>query len=87
MNDLKTSVRKFVVETFLFGQEGGLTDDASFLAGGVVDSTGVIEMVAYLEGTYQIKIPDADLLPENLDSINAIAAYLTKRQAGAGPGA
>ena len=85
MNELKLNVRNFVVETFLFGQDNGLTDDASFLTNGVVDSTGVIELVAYLEKTYQIKIRDEDLLPENLDSINAIAAYLTRRQAGAGP--
>jgi len=84
MSDLKSHIRKFVVETFLFGQEDGLTDDASFLASGIVDSTGVIELVAHIEGTYHLKIPDADLLPENLDSINAIALYLTKRQAEAG---
>jgi acyl carrier protein len=79
MNEPKASIRKFVIETFLFGQESGLTDHASFLANGVVDSTGVIELVAHLEQIYRIKIPDTDLLPENLDSINAIAAYLTRR--------
>ena len=79
MNDLKTTVRNFVVETFLFGQDDGLTNEASFLSNGIVDSTGVIELVAYLEKTYHIKIKDEDLLPENLDSINAISSYLTKR--------
>lgn len=83
MNDIKTSVRNFIVETFLFGQDDGLTEEASFLANGVVDSTGVIELVAHLEKTYQIKIKDEDLLPQNLDSINAIAAYLKKRGIGA----
>jgi acyl carrier protein len=83
MNDIKTSVRNFIVETFLFGQDDGLTEDASFLANGVVDSTGVIELVAHLEKTYQIKIKDEDLLPQNLDSISAIAAYLKKRGVGA----
>ena len=79
MKDIKSSVRNFIVETFLFGQDDGLTEEASFLANGVVDSTGVIELVAHLEKTYQIKIKDEDLLPQNLDSINAIAAYLQKR--------
>ncbi len=83
MNDIKTSIRNFIVETFLFGQDDGLTDEASFLTNGVVDSTGVIELVAHLEKTYQIKIKDEDLLPQNLDSINAIAAYLKKRGIGA----
>ena len=85
MNELKLNVRKFVVETFLFGQDDGLTDATSFLANGVVDSTGVIELVAHLEKTYQIKVRDEDLIPENLDSINAIAAYLARRQAGSKP--
>ncbi len=79
MSDIKTSVRNFIVETFLFGQDDGLTEEASFLANGFVDSTGVIELVAHLEKTYQIKIKDEDLLPQNLDSINAIAAYLQRR--------
>lgn len=79
MNHLKSAVRNFIVETFLFGQDEGVTDDASFLATGIVDSTGVIELVAHLEKTYGIKIKDEDLLPQNLDSLNAITAYLTKR--------
>ncbi len=85
MSDLIPDIRKFVVETFLFGQDDGLTDDTSFLAGGIIDSTGVIELVAFLEKTYRIKIPDGDLLPENLDSITAIAAYVFKHQAGTAP--
>ena len=85
MNELKLNVRNFVVETFLFGQDDGLTDDASFLTNGVVDSTGVLELVAYLEKTYQIKVRDTDLVPENLDSINAIAAFVTKCRTGTKP--
>jgi acyl carrier protein len=79
MSDIKNEIRKFVVETFLFGQDNGLADDASFLDQGIVDSTGVIELVAHLEKTYGIKVKDEELIPDNLDSITAIAGYLAKK--------
>lgn len=82
MSDLKRDLRTFIVDTFLFGQDSNLTDDTSFLEQGIVDSTGVLELVAHLERTYNIKVKDEELVPDNLDSINAIAAFLgTKRGA------
>jgi acyl carrier protein len=83
MSDLKHEIRQFVVDNFLFGQANGLTDDASFLEHGILDSTGVLELVAHLEKTYAIKFQDDDIVPENLDSINAIAGFLERRQARA----
>jgi acyl carrier protein len=80
MSDIKQEIRKFVVEIFLFGQEAGLTDDTSFLEQGIVDSTGVLELVAHLEKAYGIKVQDNELIPDNLDSINAIAGFLAKKQ-------
>lgn len=74
---LKTAIRRFVVDTFLFGSDDGVADNASFLANGIIDSTGVMELVAHLEKTYGIKIQDAELVPENLDSVDAIAAFLS----------
>jgi acyl carrier protein len=85
MSDVKHDIRAFVVENFLFGQEEGLADDASFLEEGIIDSTGVMELVAHLEKTYQIKVEDTDLTPENLDSINAVAAFLEKKSAAKTP--
>ena len=79
MNDLKQRTRKFVVDNFLFGQEDGLTDETSFLEQGIVDSTGVLELVAHLEETYNIKVSDDELVPENLDSIDTIVAYLQRK--------
>ena len=81
MTDTKRDIRNFIVETFLFGQDSGLTEDTSFLEQGIVDSTGVLELVAHLERTYQIKVKDEELSPDNLDSINAIADFLAKKQA------
>lgn len=82
MSELKQSIRKFVVENFLFGQANGLADETSFLEQGIVDSTGVLELVAHLEKSYAIKVKDEELVPENLDSINAITAYLEKKLPG-----
>ena len=82
MSDLKLSIRKFVVDNFLFGQADGLTDEVSFLEKGIIDSTGVLELVSHLEETYRIKVKHDELLPDNLDSINAVAAYLEKKLPG-----
>ncbi len=81
MSDTKRNIRNFIVETFLFGQDSGLTEETSFLEQGIVDSTGVLELVAHLEQTYQIKVKDEELSPDNLDSINAIADFLAKKRA------
>ena len=77
---LKSEIRKFVVDTFLFGSDEDMTDTSSFLANGIIDSTGVMELVAHLEKTYRIKVKDEELIPENLDSINAIADFLAKKK-------
>jgi acyl carrier protein len=71
-----------VVESFLFGNDGGLTDTQSLLDAGVIDSTGVLELVSFLERTYRIRINDEDLVPENLDSIASIAEFLQRKLAG-----
>jgi acyl carrier protein len=76
MPDVKTQVKSFLTENFFFGQDSGLLDEDSFLARGVLDSTGVLELVMFLEKTYAIKVLDNELLPDNLDSLNAIDAYV-----------
>jgi len=81
MTDYKESIRKFVVDNFLFGQSGKLKDDTSFLEGGIIDSTGVLELAMHIESTYGIKVKDEELVPENLDSINAVASFLEKKLA------
>ncbi len=81
MSDLKHAIRQFVVDNFLFGQQDGLTDESSFLEHGILDSTGVLELVAHLEKTYALKIQDTEIVPDNLDSINGIASFLQHKQA------
>jgi acyl carrier protein len=81
MSDAREKIRAFVVGNFLFGQAADLRDDTSFLEKGILDSTGVLELVAFLEQTYAIKVSDDELVPDNLDSIDLICAYLHKKTA------
>lgn len=85
---LKEEIRNFVVENFLFGDAEGLTDDSSFIRGGVVDSTGILQLVAHLQERYQITVSDEELTPENLDSVGRVAAFVAGKRgespAGAG---
>jgi acyl carrier protein len=75
----RQEIRNHIIETFLFGQDDGLADDSSFLDKGILDSTGVLELIAHLESTYGIKVSDDELLPDNLDSINAICAFIDRK--------
>jgi acyl carrier protein len=79
MYEVKTRIRAFIVENFLFGEEDGqLTDDDSLLETGIVDSTGVLELVQFLERTYSLNVKDEDLVPENLDTITRAAEYVRR---------
>jgi acyl carrier protein len=77
-------IRQFIVQNFLFGQDRELADDTSFLESGVIDSTGVLEVVAHLEETWGVKVRDDELIPDNLDSIDAIVAYVERKTRSAG---
>ena len=82
MNDLAKDLRQFVRESFLFGQEITFSDDDSFLELGLIDSTGVLELVAFLEGEYQIRVEDDELVPENLDSIGNLVRFIESKRQG-----
>jgi len=82
MPDIKDEIRGFIIESFLFGQDDGLTDTDSFLERGIVDSTGVLDLVAHLEEEYGVVVADEEMLPENLDSVEAIAAFVGRRGGG-----
>jgi acyl carrier protein len=83
MNDaILSRVRAFIEENFLFREDmAGLSDGDSLLENGVMDSTGILELVAFLESEFAIQMSDADIVPENLDSIASIAAYLERKRA------
>ena len=77
--EVKDKIREFVVENFLFGKDDGLKDDTSFLDEGIIDSTGILELVSFLEEEFDIAVEDEELIPENLDSIANVTAYLEKK--------
>ena len=76
---MRDKIKAFVVENFLFGKADGLEDDTSFLEEGIIDSTGILELVSFLEEDYSISVEDEELVPENLDSINNVVEYLKRK--------
>lgn len=80
MNKLQT-VREYVVASFLFGDGSRLQDTTSFLQEHVIDSLGILELIAFLEETYGITIEDHELIPENMDSLVNVAAFLERKLA------
>jgi len=80
MTTVEKQIRRFLVENFLYdGQEDDLAADASFLEGGIIDSTGVLELELFLEETFGIEVADEDVLPENFDSIRRLVEYTTRK--------
>ena len=82
MANYEQDLRQFIVDNFLFGKlDEPLTSSESLLERGVIDSNGVLELVGFLETTYGITIEDEELVPDNLDSIERLVAFVTgKRQ-------
>jgi acyl carrier protein len=71
--------RDFVVSNFLFGEAGSLQDDTSFMRSGIIDSTGILELVAFIEATYHVKIENQEMIPANLDSLHNVARFLERK--------
>jgi acyl carrier protein len=77
---LKDELRQFVTDNFMFGKPcAGFADDDSFIERGIIDSTAVMELVAFLEERYRIKLQDRELIPDNFDSINKLARFVASR--------
>jgi acyl carrier protein len=69
-------IRGYIVENFLFGNEEELADDHSLLEYGLIDSTGILELVAFLEERFGVHVPDEEMIPDNLDSIERLVRYV-----------
>lgn len=73
-------IKQFIIDNFLFGQEGnGIGDEQSFLESGIIDSTGLLELVAFVEQKYGISVGDRELVPENLDSLRNISHFIARK--------
>ena len=78
---IRSAIRNFIEENFLFQiGDQNLADDQSLLEAGVVDSTGVLELVAFLEDTFHLQIADKDIIPQNLDTVDSITAFIRRSQ-------
>ena len=79
--DVEKKLRSFVLENYFFSDDDSLLDNAdSFLDKGIVDSTGILEIIHYLDDEFGINVAEEEMVPENLDSINNLLTYIAKKQ-------
>jgi acyl carrier protein len=78
--ELKRQVREFVTSNFYVADPKSLEDGTSLLDQGIIDSTGVLEVIMFIESTFGMTVEDSEMLPENLDSIERIAAFVARKQ-------
>jgi acyl carrier protein len=81
--NVQEQVRGFIVESFYLSDPQELTDDTSLIDSGIVDSTGMMDIILFLEGTYGIRIEDHETVPDNLETITRIAAFVARKQLAA----
>jgi acyl carrier protein len=80
MNDVETTIRAFMMENFAYGDQAEALDRSeSLLEAGLIDSTGVLELVAFLEQRFELRVADEEIVPANLDTIAGIAAYVRRK--------
>ena len=80
-----SKIRQYIHDNLLFGSERPLDDNESLLDAGIIDSTGAMELVSFLESEFGIAIDDRDLIPENLDSIRAMDAFVSRKRPASSP--
>lgn len=85
MSDIKKQVKQYILDNFLMGGEPEkVTDNVSFIEKGIIDSTGVLELVSFIQETYKFRVEDAEMVPDNLDSLEKIERYVRGKLASAG---
>ncbi|MCE7032671.1 acyl carrier protein [Lysobacter sp. GX 14042] len=81
--DFKQTIRPFILGNFLFTDDAAaVADDTSLIRGGIVDSTGILELIEFLEATYGIHVVPEEMVPANFDSIDTISTFLARKSAG-----
>jgi len=84
-SDLKQQVRQFILDNFMMGSKAEVPDDASFMDRHIIDSTGFLELISFVEQSFDIQISDDEMVPENLDSLNNIERFVQKKRAAGIP--
>jgi len=78
---IKEKLRNYILENYLFtDDQSALQNDDSFLEKGIIDSTGILEVIYFIEDEFAIKVEDDDMIPENLDSINNIVTFVNNKK-------
>ena len=78
--ELSQQLSQFIASNFYVADTAALKDDASLLEAGIVDSTGILEIITFIEGEFGITVEDNEMVPENLDSIKNLAAFISKKR-------
>ena len=77
--DYLETVKAYVVENFLFGDDSRINPETDFLENGILDSTGVLELVGFLEEKFGIRVEDDEVVPDNMNSLEKITLYISKK--------
>jgi acyl carrier protein len=79
-----SEIKQFIAKNFLFSDDASVVkNDQSLMSSGTLDSTGILELIMFVETQYKVKVADDEMLPENFDSVNAIADYVARKQRAA----
>ncbi len=77
---VKREIKNYIVESFLYGQDDNTLDnDVSFLENGIIDSTGVLELVSFVQDAYGITVTDDEIIPDNFDTLNKLELFIMKK--------
>jgi acyl carrier protein len=83
MEEARGKIRKYILENFMFtDDEAALSNDDSFLEKGIIDSTGMLELIAFIGDGFQVTLEDDELIPDNLDNVNRVAAFIQRKKGG-----
>jgi acyl carrier protein len=77
--EIREKVRQFIISNFYVADPATLADDASLLDAGIVDSTGVLEIISFIESEFSVTVEDQEMLPENLDAVSNIVKFVQKK--------
>lgn len=83
MTDVKSVVRKYILDNFAMGGGVAIADDTSFIEGHILDSTGFIELITFIEETYGLTVEESEMVPENFDSLANIEGYVARKRTAA----
>ncbi len=81
MSEIENKIRRFLIENFILSEQlDQLGNNDSFLDNGIIDSTGILELIFFVEEQFGIQVDTSEVLPENFDSINRLVAYIQRKQ-------